>query len=177
MTVFDDGRRWAVVGGVPRVVLQLEGNEGVEIHTINQRRDAWEGGPLRNAVAAVFLHDSGEVASLHRPCSDKRTRWGGGCCAWPSQGKSGAGRKLQHGGDWRLLKVLAVAWSGGGDPVRGGHAAGGWRRGTRCSGGWLRVGSSGLQPAGSAQLRETRLCRVSNRFKPSKSIQTRSNLF
>jgi hypothetical protein len=65
-----------VYGGVPRVVLQLEGNEGVEIHMIHRCHDAWEGGPPRNAVAAAFLHDSSEVAVLHRPCSDKRTRWG-----------------------------------------------------------------------------------------------------
>jgi hypothetical protein len=60
------------------VVLQLEGKEGVEIHMINWHHDAWEGGPARNAVAAMFLHDSGEVAALRWPCSDKRTRLGGG---------------------------------------------------------------------------------------------------
>jgi hypothetical protein len=83
-----------VAKGVLGVVLQHEGKEGVEVHTINQRRDAWEGSPPRNAVAVAFLCNSGEVVVLHRPCSDKRTRWGGGCCARPSQGKSGAGRKL-----------------------------------------------------------------------------------
>jgi hypothetical protein len=67
-----------VAGGVPGVVLQLEGKEGVEIHTINQRHDAWEGGPPRNAVAAAFFHDSGEVAALRRSCPDQRTRWGRG---------------------------------------------------------------------------------------------------
>jgi hypothetical protein len=84
-----------VAKGVLGVVLQHEGKEGVEVHTINECRDAWEGSPPRNAVAVAFLCNSGEVVVLHRPCSDKRTRWGGGgCCARPSQGKSGAGRKL-----------------------------------------------------------------------------------
>jgi hypothetical protein len=45
-------------------------------------------------------------------------------------------------------------------PVWGNHAAGGWRQGTRH--GSRRLGA---------------LCQVLNRFKPSKSIQTRSNLF
>jgi hypothetical protein len=56
-----------VARGVLGVALQLEGKEGVEIHMINWCHDAWEGGPLRNAVAA-----------LRQPCSGKRTRWGGG---------------------------------------------------------------------------------------------------
>jgi hypothetical protein len=66
-----------VAGGVPGVVLQLEG-EGVEIHMINQCHDAWEGGPPRNAVTTTFLRDFGEVAALRRSCSDKRTRLVGG---------------------------------------------------------------------------------------------------
>jgi hypothetical protein len=42
-----------VARGVLGVALQLEGKEGVEIHMINWCHDAWEGGPLRNAVAAL----------------------------------------------------------------------------------------------------------------------------
>jgi hypothetical protein len=78
-----------VVEGVPRVVLQLEGMDGVEIHTINRLRDAWEGGPPRNAVAAAFFHDSGEVVALRRSCPDQRTRWG--------QGEEGVAHSLAEG--------------------------------------------------------------------------------
>jgi hypothetical protein len=76
------------------VVLQLEGKEGVEIHMINWHCDAWEGGPPRNVVAMMFLHDSDEVAALRWPCSDKRTRLGGG---------EGVARGLAEG---------KVAWGG-----------------------------------------------------------------
>jgi hypothetical protein len=47
-----DVERWAEVG-----------KERVEIHMINQRHDAWEGSPPRNAVVAVRLRDFGEVAA------------------------------------------------------------------------------------------------------------------
>jgi hypothetical protein len=36
-----------------------------------------------------------------------------------AEGKVAWGRKFQHGGDQRLLKTLAVTWSGGGGLVRG----------------------------------------------------------
>jgi hypothetical protein len=83
---------------------------------------------------------------------------------------------------------LVAAWIGGGGPVRGGHTAGRWRQGTRRGCGWLRAVDSGLWLAGGAQSHKTgevgaltggpgALCRVLNWFKPSKSIQTRLNLF
>jgi hypothetical protein len=76
--------------------------------------------------------------------------------------------------------VLAAAWSGGGGSVLGGHTIGGWRRGTQHDGGRLRAVSARSRETGEAEVLTGgpgALCWVLNRFKPSKSIQTCSNLF
>jgi hypothetical protein len=133
----------------------------------------------------VEAHREGVEAVAAAPVAGVDRRQAGGGCSWraPCEEK-GCGEK--NLGRWRLAPFNGGGGgrSSGEGPVWGRrHVAeedvggGGWRgaRATLSAGSGARSRETGV--AGALTGGPGALCRILNRFKPSKSMQTRSNLF